>query len=62
MCLVDQEYVKNDKMTVSQYIDSVAKEIGGNISIKGFIRFETGEGLEKKEENFADEVSKTMGN
>ncbi len=62
MCLVDQEYVKNDKMTVSQYIDSVAKEIGGNISIKGFIRFETGEGLEKKEENFAEEVSKTMGN
>lgn len=62
MCLVDQEYVKEDKMTVKQYVDSVAKELGGNISIKRFARFETGEGLEKKEENFAEEVSKAMGN
>lgn len=62
ICLIDQEYVKDDKMTVKQYVDSVAKEIGANLSVKGFIRFETGEGLAKKEENFAEEVSKAMGN
>lgn len=60
-CLVDQEYVKSDdKITVKQYVDSVAKEIGGNVSIKRFVRFETGEGLEKKEENFAEEVNKAI--
>lgn len=62
-CLLEQEYVKaENKESVKQYIDSVAKEIGGNISIKRFIRFETGEGIQKKEENFAEEVSKAMGN
>lgn len=60
-CLVEQEYVKaENKETVGQYIDSVAVEIGGNVSIKRFVRFETGEGIEKKEENFAEEVSKAM--
>lgn len=62
-CLVEQEYVKaEDKETVKQYLDSVSKEIGGKVSVKGFIRFETGEGIAKKEENFAEEVSKAMGN
>jgi len=60
-CLVEQEYVKaENKETVKQYIDSVAKEIGGKVSIKDFVRFETGEGIEKKEENFAEEVNKAM--
>lgn len=59
-CLVDQEYVKDDKISVGKYIESVAKEIGGKVSIKQFVRFETGEGIEKKEENFADEVAKAV--
>lgn len=62
VCLVDQTYVKDGDLTVQKYIDSVAKEVGGTISIKGFVRFETGEGIEKKEENFAEEVAKQMGN
>ncbi|MBQ7266028.1 MAG: elongation factor Ts [Firmicutes bacterium] len=60
-CLVDQEYVQGDKISVKQYVDSVAKEIGAELEIKSFVRFETGEGIEKKEENFAEEVAKTMG-
>lgn len=63
ICLIDQEYVKaEEKETVGQYIAKVAKEIGGNVSIKRFVRFETGEGIEKKEEDFAAEVQKAMGN
>ncbi len=59
-CLVDQEYVKDGEMTVSQYIDSVGKEVNSKISVKAFVRFETGEGLEKKNEDFAEEVNKAM--
>ncbi|HCT64993.1 MAG TPA: elongation factor Ts [Lachnospiraceae bacterium] len=59
-CLIEQAYVKETDMTVKQYIDSVAKAVGAPISIARFVRFETGEGLEKKEENFADEVAKAM--
>lgn len=59
-CLIEQAYVKETDMTVKQYIDSVAKAVGSPISISRFVRFETGEGLEKKEENFADEVAKAM--
>ncbi len=63
ICLVDQEYVKaEDKENVGQYLAKVAKEIGGNVSIKRFVRFETGEGIAKKEEDFAAEVAKAMGN
>jgi len=62
ICLIDQEYVKDDKMTVKQYIDSVSKKVGSPITVKRFARFETGEGIEKKKENFAEEVSKAMGN
>ena len=47
-------------MTVKQYMDSVAKQIGAPIEITRYVRFETGEGLEKKEENFADEVAKAI--
>lgn len=60
MCLVEQSYVKDTDLTVLKYIDSVAKQIGTPITVKRFVRFETGEGLEKKQENFADEVSKAI--
>lgn len=60
MCLVDQEYVKDDSLTVGKYIESVAKAEGGNVKIKRFVRFETGQGLEKKNEDFAAEVAKAM--
>ena len=61
-CLIEQPYVKDGDMTVKQYIDSVAKEVGAPIKLTRFVRFETGEGIEKKEENFAEEVAKQMGN
>ena len=62
ICLLDQVYVKAEdgKQSVQQYVDSVAKANGAKITIKSFVRFETGEGLEKKEENFAEEVAKQM--
>ena len=60
LCLVEQPYVKDTDMTVQQYIDSVAKVVGAPISIARIVRFETGEGMEKKEENFAEEVAKAM--
>ena len=62
VCLLEQTYVKAEdgKQTVAQYIAQVAKENGANLSIKKFVRFETGEGIEKKEENFAEEVAKQM--
>lgn len=58
--MVEQHYVKDGDLTVKKYIDSVAKEVGAPIEITRFVRFETGEGLEKKDENFADEVAKAM--
>ena len=63
ICLLDQVYVKAEdgKQSVKAYVDSVAKAEGAKITIKGFVRFETGEGLEKKNENFAEEVAKQMG-
>jgi elongation factor Ts len=61
VCLVDQTYVKDGDLTVQKYLDAVAKENGTTIAIKSFVRFETGEGIEKKEENFAEEVAKQMG-
>lgn len=57
ICLVDQIYVKDSSMSVQQYTDSVAKELGGKIQIAGFVRFEKGEGLEKREDDFASEVA-----
>lgn len=63
ICLMDQVYVKAEdgKQSVQAYVDSVAKAQGAKIAIKGFVRFETGEGLEKKNEDFAAEVAKQMG-
>ena len=62
ICLVDQIYVKAEdgKQTVAQYVAQVAKATGANLSIKKFVRFETGEGLEKKNEDFAAEVAAQM--
>ena len=62
-CLMDQVYVKAEdgKQSVSQYVASVAKANNANITIKKFVRFETGEGMEKKNEDFAAEVAKQMG-
>ena len=63
ICLLDQAYVKAEdgKQTVSTYVAEVAKAEGIKLELKSFVRFETGEGLEKKEENFAEEVAKQMG-
>ena len=63
MCLNEQIYVKAEdgKQTVGQYIAQVAKDIGARIALRKFVRFETGEGIEKKEENFAEEVAKQAG-
>ncbi len=62
ICLLEQIYVKAEdgKQTVAQYLAQVSKENNANLSIKKFVRFETGEGIEKKEENFAEEVAKQM--
>lgn len=57
-CLVDQAFVKNGDITVGQYISGKAKDLGGKLAIKGFIRYEKGEGLQKKEEDFAAEIAK----
>ena len=62
ICLVDQVYVKAEdgKQSVAKYLESVSKAVGGDIKVKKFVRFETGEGIEKKEEDFAAEVAKQM--
>ena len=59
VCLLDQAYVKAEdgKQAVGKYVEQVAKANGANVTIKGFVRFETGEGIEKKEEDFAAEVA-----
>ena len=63
ICLLDQVYVKAEdgKQSVANYISEVAKSTGANLSVTGFVRFETGEGLEKKSEDFAAEVAAQMG-
>lgn len=60
VCLLDQGYVKDGDLTVAKYIDQVAKQSGATLTVKRFVRFETGEGIEKKEENFAEEVAKQI--
>ena len=57
-CLVDMTYVKDEDMKVGQYVASVAKELGGSIAIVEFFRFEKGEGIQKRDENFAEEIAK----
>ena len=60
ICLLDQVYVQDSDLTVAKYVDKVAKENGANMTVKKFVRFETGEGIEKKQENFAEEVAAQM--
>ena len=57
-CLVDMTYVKDEDMKVGQYVKATAKELGGEIAIVDFFRYEKGEGIQKREENFADEIAK----
>ena len=63
ICLLDQIYVKAEdgKQSVGAYVKEVAKANGANINVKSFVRYETGEGIEKKQEDFAEEVAKQMG-
>lgn len=63
VCLMDQVYVKAEdgKQTVAQYVDAVAKANGADLKVVKFVRFETGEGLEKKNEDFAAEVAAQLG-
>ena len=61
ICLLDQAFVKDGDLTVAAYLEKMSKELDSPIKVKSFVRFETGEGLEKKQENFADEVAKQMG-
>lgn len=57
VCLMDQKYFKDDSMNIEKYIESVAKAQGASIKVEEFVRYERGEGIEKKEDNFADEVA-----
>ena len=60
-CLVEQPYVKDDKLTVGQYRKACSKELGGKFNVVDFKIFEKGEGLQKREDNFAEEIAKLTG-
>ena len=60
VCLLEQPFVKDGDISVAQYVEKVSKELGGTITVKGFTRFERGEGLEKRSDNFAEEVASMM--
>ena len=62
ICLLDQAYVQDSDLTVAKYVEKVAKENNANVTVKRFVRFETGEGIEKKQEDFAADVAAQMGN
>ena len=59
-CLTEQAYVKDDSMSVAKYVAGVAKELGGSIKITGYIRYDKGEGIEKREEDYAAEIAKMV--
>ena len=59
-CLLEQAYVKDDSMSVGKYVASVAKENGGEITVTGFTRFDKGEGIQKREEDYAAEIAKMV--
>ncbi|HWQ77992.1 MAG TPA: translation elongation factor Ts [Anaerovoracaceae bacterium] len=61
-CLIEQKFVKDGEISVCQYIDNSAKTIGKTVKVVEMVRYEVGEGIEKKEENFAEEVAKQMNN
>ena len=62
ICLLEQPFIKDPNVTVQELLTNLVAKIGENIQIRRFERYEVGEGLEKREENFADEVAKQMGN
>ena len=55
--MLEQAFVKDDKVSVGKYVENAAKALGGSIKVVDYVRFERGEGVEKKEDNFADEVA-----
>ena len=59
-CLIDQEFIKAGDQTIKSYTDAKAKELGGKIEIVSFVRFEKGEGIEKRADDFASEVASMM--
>ena len=61
ICLMDQKYIKDTDKTIQDLQNDIAAKIGENINIRRFVRYEVGEGMEKKEEDFAEEVAKQMG-
>lgn len=61
ICLLDQQFIKDSDKKISEVLNDLISRIGENLVIRRFVRFEVGEGLEKKEENFAEEVAKQMG-
>lgn len=61
VCLSEQPFIKDDKVSVGKYVADCAKKLGGTIKMVSFVRFEKGEGLEKREDNFADEVASMIG-
>ena len=61
VCLVDQVWVRDGEKTISKYVEEKSKEVGSPITVKSFVRFERGEGIEKVDEDFAAEVAKQMG-
>ena len=61
VCLSEQPFIKDDKMSVGKYVEDCAKKLRGSIKMVSFVRFEKGEGLEKREDNFADEVASMIG-
>ncbi len=60
-CLLQQEFVKDNAFSVEKYIAAAAKELGGTVTFKDAVRFAKGEGIEKKQENFAEEIAKQLG-
>ncbi|SFE16017.1 translation elongation factor Ts [Peptostreptococcus sp. D1] len=60
VCLMDQVYVKDSELTISKLVASVEKSVGSSIKVSKAVRYEVGEGMEKREENFADEVAKQL--
>ncbi len=57
ICLAEQAYVKEDSMSVKKYLETEGKAMGGNLAVKAFLRYEKGEGLQKREDNFAEEIA-----
>ena len=60
ICLLQQPFVKDDKVSVEQHVANVAKELGTTIKVNGYIRFEKGEGIEKRQDDLAEEVAKLI--